>query len=370
MMNNRENKKNVNSLKLGDRIGDFGMYFLNRNNTAQQETNSPLSFVDVVCPFCGKKKTLRLNSIVQGNVRSCGCRDGRRHIRKLARDDNGNYIVGTVMLFGWVYLESVGTCRGMEMVKVISIWDPTDIAIMPACELDPEYNPFRMMIHSRWARSYVEMHGVELEALRDFDESEPMAKDNSGRRSTVIVVNGYETKCYGRDEQWIKPLVLNVPDVAPIAKQTAYVHDNHLFGQTDGCIRDRNAKYADLRTLTVIGGEKIDIYEEYDSPYHSYNNPPERDVQVELGCAAANKGLFRISNNCRCIKERDAETFLAIREKALSLIRENIVKNARCSHNVHPTLIRVSTRRGVELGRAVENRIEWFTVATIGEFLA
>ena len=187
--------------------------------------------------------------------------------------------------------------------------------------------------------------------------------------SSTVVIDGHETKCYGKDEMWIKPLVLSVPGVAKIAQYTAYVHDGHLFGQTDSCVRDRNAKYADLRTLTSIGVDKVDIYEEYDSAYHRYSKPSERDVQVELGCAAANKGLFRISNNCHCIKNRDAESFLAIREKALDLIRENIVKNARCGYNHFPTLVRVSTRNGVEVGYAAEDHVEWCTIASIPQFL-
>ena len=82
MSNYREIKKNVNTLELGDRIGYFGMYFLNRNTAAQRASNSPLTMVDVVCPFCGKKKTAHLNNIMSGSVRSCGCRAGRRHLRQ------------------------------------------------------------------------------------------------------------------------------------------------------------------------------------------------------------------------------------------------------------------------------------------------
>lgn len=380
MMYNRNIKQGINELTLGDRIGKSGMIFIKRNherdldnrNIAQRQLH-----VDAACPFCGKVKTYRLSYLKDGKTVSCGCMRGHHpHTppQRYVQDGYVAYDKGFPLNFGWVYDGDAGVdMYGQHVAKVHSRWAPSDKAILPIKELDPELNPEWIMSCARWARNYVEENDINLHELYGFATSDAFAQEERPKRNFKygkIHTDKVSVRFYGSDEKWIKTLMLNQSTIAAKVCDTAYVDSNQLFGKTENCIKDCAAKYADLRTLEILGHVEMDIFEEYDSPSHSYNKPSKRDTMVELGCAQRNKGLFRISTNCHCIADRDSKTFLAIRERALDLIRENIIKNAHSSCNEHPTLVRVSTRRGVELGRAIEDHIEWSHVATISEFLA
>ena len=368
----KRNNKGIKELRLGDRIGDSGIIFICKDHEHHTVAGS---YAYTMCPFCGTVKSQRLADIYNGSTSSCGCRKGRRKTFTKEYDANGNtvYEEGYPLLFGWNYVAEAGMKKGQRMVQVQSKWDENDVDEMPISELDAEYNLERVLRFARWARSYVETNNIDLQALRQ--ESEPQAaktrrerKSPSDKNGTIPTPNG-GVNYYGYDEKWIKTLVLSDINVAKAVVNHAYVVNGNIFGQTDNIVRDRGAKYADLRTLSACDGWETDIFEEYDACNHNIKNPSARDIQVELGCARNNKGLFRISTRCHCIKDRDAATFLAIREKAMEIIKRNIVANFQAGYTQNPTLIRVTIRRGVEFGMAMEDRIQWTPVATIPEFL-
>ena len=371
-----QQRDNVQSeLCFGDRIGFGGMFYIRENEqlTQQSRINKKyVKYVDVACPFCGQVHTYSLSYLRNGKTQSCNCMRGREAKKVIANRivDNLGHILydeGYVMNFGWVYDSEAGIdTYGQRAINVHSKWLPEVTAIKPAFELDPILNPTcKTSLTNPWAPSYADIYKSKEELIEEANQlSIVETKQDSDyyNISTDVEGQSYNVFAHGKDELWIKTLLMSIPEIAQSIASVSYVASAH-----SSSVKENDGKTADFRTITGKKNE-IDIYEEYDGSSHPIKNLTERDKQAILDCARNNQGLIKFSTKIAAFKGRNEEAVLAIRAFAIKEITKSIRHNNRFKNDKWSTVIRITSRRNIEKAIVENGEISWEMIAKLDDF--
>lgn len=382
-----EMRKSISDLRLGDRIGKGGFVFIQRNrerDRIDRDNGRNQLYIDAACPFCGNVKTYRHSYLKDGKITSCGCMLGKhghyKHIPQRIDDGYGNivYEAGYEMNFGWVYDGEAGMdTYGNRTVSVHSKWVKDDKAILPIKELDPIQNAHGIMMFSRWANSFIDANQIDVRTLlietQNLGNEIIASRTRKYNNSKIISVNGdgysVSVKAVGDDEQWIKSVLLNNPNIAKHVKNTVYMANSGLFGQTTNTIGDCVAKYADFKTSVQRQGRTLEVYEEFDGVNHPQKIMSERDQAVVVGCLEHNKGLLKLATTLRAFKERDEYAILKLRNFALKHIKQNIMSNMELGENKYSTVIRISPFYDIEEAVLINGTVQWNPIEKISSIV-